>query len=49
MLAEPDLILSVTKTKVQFAMEVLRVVDVYRNALKPTALSKNPARPRSNS
>jgi len=33
MLAEPDLILSVTKTKVQFAMEVLRVVDVYRNAL----------------
>ena len=34
MLAEPDLILSVTKTKVQFAMEVLRVVDVYRNALK---------------
>lgn len=33
MLAEPDLILSVTKTKVQFAMEILRVVDVYHNAL----------------
>ena len=33
MLAEPDLILSVTKAKVQFAMEILRVVDVYRNAL----------------
>ena len=33
MLAEPDLILSVTKAKVQFAMEILRVVDVYHNAL----------------
>ena len=34
MLAEPDLILSVTKTKVQFAMELLRMVDVYRRVLE---------------
>lgn len=34
LLAEPDLVLSVTKTKMQFAMEVLRVVDVYHNAMR---------------
>lgn len=34
LLAEPDLVLSVTKTKLQFAMEALRVVDVYKQAIK---------------
>lgn len=34
LLAEPDLVLSVTKTKLQFAMEAMRVVDVYREAIK---------------
>lgn len=34
LLAEPDMVLSVTKTKIQFAMELLRVVDVYHNAMR---------------
>ncbi|MDO4643603.1 MAG: ParA family protein [Cardiobacteriaceae bacterium] len=45
LLANPDLVLSVTKTKLQFAMEAMRVVDVYRDALKSYAyigLERNP-------
>lgn len=33
LLAEPDMVLSVTKTKLQFAMEAMRVVDVYKDAI----------------
>lgn len=33
LLAEPDLVLSVTKTKMLYAMEALRVVDVYKKAI----------------
>ena len=35
--AEPDLVLSVTKTKYLFAAETLRAIDVYRQALKSYA------------
>lgn len=34
LLGEPDLVLSVTKTKLQYAMEVLRVVDVHKEAMR---------------
>lgn len=33
LLTEPDFVLTVTKTKILYAMEVLRVLDVYNNAL----------------
>lgn len=34
LLAEPDLVLTVTRTGLMFAMEALRVVDVYKSAVK---------------
>lgn len=45
LLAEPSQVISVTKTKIQFAMEVLRVVDVYNNALKEYAFVGKDCRP----
>ena len=46
LLAEPDLVLTVTRTGLMFAMEALRVVDVYKSAVKTyTYIGKNHAPP----
>ncbi|MDP8051538.1 ParA family protein [Pasteurella atlantica] len=45
LLARPDLVLSVTKPKMLFAMETARVVDVFNSAIKEYENIGNPHRP----